>query len=166
ATRRSEWVLTRVHPEDRDRVLELIERATAGTKDWELEHRLLMPDGTVKHLRVVSRAMRDEVSGTPEYVGAVMDVSAAAETRGALDEAHAEIQAALRARYQAALDERTRIAQELHDSLLQGFAGVMLHLKTAELAVWQEPSVAADTLARAQRLAEDALREARERVWD
>ncbi|MFL5403418.1 MAG: two-component regulator propeller domain-containing protein [Gemmatimonadales bacterium] len=72
----------------------------------------------------------------------------------------------LRTRYQAALGERTRIAQELHDTLLQGFAGVTLQIKTAELALPEQPDVAAETLARVNRLATAALREARESVWD
>jgi signal transduction histidine kinase len=71
-----------------------------------------------------------------------------------------------RAQYQATLTERTRIAQDLHDTLLQGFAGVTLQLKVAELALPDEPDVAVETILRVQRLARESLREARERVWD
>ena len=77
-----------------------------------------------------------------------------------------QVAGGLRTRYQAALGERTRIAQELHDTLLQGFAGVTLQLKAAELALPERPDVAAEILARVQRLATEALREARESVWD
>lgn len=71
-----------------------------------------------------------------------------------------------RAQYEATLAERTRIAQDLHDTILQGFAGVTLQLKTAELALPEQPDVAAETILRVQRLARESLREARERVWD
>jgi two-component sensor histidine kinase len=77
-----------------------------------------------------------------------------------------QVAGGLRTRYQAALGERTRIAQELHDTLLQGFAGVTLQLKAAELALPERPDVAAEILARVQRLATEALHEARESVWD
>jgi signal transduction histidine kinase len=50
--------------------------------------------------------------------------------------------------------------------LLQGFAGVTLQLKTAELALPTRPDVAADTIVRVQQLARESLREARERVWE
>jgi len=73
---------------------------------------------------------------------------------------------ALRTRFEVALAERSRIGQELHDTLLQGFAGVTLQLKAAQLALPEQPDVAAETLARVQRLAGEALREARESVWD
>src|SRR4029453_10134456 len=62
--------------------------------------------------------------------------------------------------------ERARIAQELHDTLLQGFAGVTLQLKTAELALPEQPDVAAETIFRVQQLARASLREARERGWE
>jgi PAS domain S-box-containing protein len=87
-----EFALRRAHPEDRDRVHALIERATRAAEDWDLEHRLLMPDGRVKHLHVVARAVRDKATGGVEYVGAVMDVTAAKESRHALEKAYAEIQ--------------------------------------------------------------------------
>ena len=79
---------------------------------------------------------------------------------------HARAHAALAARYEATLAERARIAQDLHDTLLQGFAGVTLQLKTAELALPEQPDVAVETIFRVQRLARESLREARERVWD
>jgi signal transduction histidine kinase len=79
---------------------------------------------------------------------------------------HVAAQAALRVQYEAALGERARIAQDLHDTLLQGFIGVTLQLKAAENALPAKPLVAAQTLARVQQLARDSLREARERVWD
>jgi signal transduction histidine kinase len=79
---------------------------------------------------------------------------------------HLRSREALRSRYEAMLAERARIAQDLHDTLLQGFAGVTLQLKTAELALPEQPDVAAETLMRVQQLARASLREARERVWD
>jgi signal transduction histidine kinase len=79
---------------------------------------------------------------------------------------HLRSREALRSRYEATLAERARIAQDLHDTLLQGFAGVTLQLKTAELALPEQPDVAAETLMRVQQLARASLREARERVWD
>jgi PAS domain S-box-containing protein len=69
-----EQVLQRVHPEDAALVRETIGRAAQDRKDFDFEHRLLMPDGSVKHVHVVAHAQRDE-SGELEYVGAVMDTT-------------------------------------------------------------------------------------------
>lgn len=79
---------------------------------------------------------------------------------------HHRAQQALKDKYDATLAERARIAQDLHDTLLQGFAGVTLQLKAAELALPQNPQGAADTILRVQRLAHESLKEARERVWE
>ncbi len=81
-------------------------------------------------------------------------------------ERHARSQAELQRRHEVTLAERARIAQDLHDTLLQGFAGVTLQLKAAELALPEQPDVAVETILRVQRLAQESLREARERVWE
>ena len=69
-----EMVLNRVHPEDRPLVHQMLEAAAREGRDLNLEHRLLMPDGSLKHLHVLGQASGD-VSGKVEFVGAVMDVS-------------------------------------------------------------------------------------------
>jgi signal transduction histidine kinase len=79
---------------------------------------------------------------------------------------HARSQAELKRQYEITLAERARIAQDLHDTLLQGFAGVTLQLKAAEVALPEQPDVAVETIFRVQRLAQESLREARERVWN
>ena len=79
---------------------------------------------------------------------------------------HARAQAELKRQYEITLAERIRVAEDLHDTLLQGFAGVNLQLIAAELAIPSQPEVAAATLVRVQRLTEESLREARERVWE
>jgi PAS domain S-box-containing protein len=85
-----EAIIQRTHPEDVDRVREFIEHASQDGRDRELEYRLLMPDGAIKHLRVVAHALRDE-AGELAFVGAVMDVSAAKRAEEAVHEAQAEL---------------------------------------------------------------------------
>jgi DNA-binding NtrC family response regulator len=87
-----EFAVSRVHPEDRDAVQQALDRATREAKDWDLEHRIVMPGNTVKHLHVVAHAVPDELTGGIEFVGAVMDVTAAKESRQALEKAYTEIQ--------------------------------------------------------------------------
>jgi len=69
-----ELILQRVHPNDAALVKETIERAAQDGKDFEHEYRLVMPDGSVKHVHVVAHAARD-ASGELEFVGAVMDTT-------------------------------------------------------------------------------------------
>src|ERR1700758_226635 len=85
-----ELILQRVHPEDMALVKQTIERATQDGKNFEHEYRLLMPDGSLKHVHVVAHALGDE-SGTLEFVGAVMDTTAVKDVekklRGLLESA-------------------------------------------------------------------------------
>jgi PAS domain S-box-containing protein len=90
-----ELVVRRVHPEDATLMQRTIERAAKEGKDYEHEYRLLMPDGSVKHVRVLARALSDE-SGSVEFVGAVMDVTAAKEAEKTLRESEAYLAEAQR----------------------------------------------------------------------
>jgi PAS domain S-box-containing protein len=69
-----ELVLQRVHPDDAASVKQTIERASQDRMDFEHEYRLVMPDASVKYVRVMARALSDKSDGI-EFVGAVMDVS-------------------------------------------------------------------------------------------
>src|SRR6202034_3812830 len=71
-----EMVLRRTHPDDRDLKLQTFDRASEARADFELEHRLLMPNGSVKHLHVSARALTNS-SGDLEFVGAVTDLTGA-----------------------------------------------------------------------------------------
>jgi PAS domain S-box-containing protein len=85
-----ELVIQRVHPEDAALVKQTIGRAAQNGNDFDFEHRLLMPNSSVKHVHVVARALRDE-SGSIEFVGAVMDVTEQHRARAALEKAFDEI---------------------------------------------------------------------------
>ncbi|MBV9879799.1 MAG: hypothetical protein JO180_04845 [Gemmatirosa sp.] len=79
---------------------------------------------------------------------------------------HRRAAAALRADFEARLAERTRIARELHDTLLQGFTGVTLQVHAARALVHARPDDASDALARAEANAHATLREARHMVGE
>ena len=70
-----DMVLQRVHPDDRERVLHALDRATRHGEPLDIEHRLRMPDGSIKTLHVVGHSSSDE-PGNLKLVGAVMDVTA------------------------------------------------------------------------------------------
>src|SRR5208337_5181421 len=70
-----ELMLQRTHPEDRALVRQAMDRVSReGKTDSSLEHRLLMPDGSVKYLRAWGRLLINE-SGSLELVGAVIDIT-------------------------------------------------------------------------------------------
>ena len=71
-------VIQRTHPEDRAAVKATSDQAAADGRDFEHQYRLLMPDGSEKHVHAMAYAAKDEFGGV-EFIGAVTDVTAAKE---------------------------------------------------------------------------------------
>jgi PAS domain S-box-containing protein len=67
--------LERIHPDDRQLVRDVLDSAPKEEKDFDFEHRLLMPDGSVKYVRVVGRPSTPAGSDDLEFVGAVTDIT-------------------------------------------------------------------------------------------
>jgi PAS domain S-box-containing protein len=90
-----ELVLQRIHPGDRDLVQQTIDRASEAWANLDFEHRLLMPDGSLKYLHVLARASEPS-SGKLEYFGAVTDVTAAKQAEETLRKSEAYLAEAQR----------------------------------------------------------------------
>ncbi len=80
----ADMLLERVHPQDRPMVKRTIDQAFAAGSDFELACRLLMPDGSVKSVHLVTHAVKGDADRL-EFIGAVMDVT---EARRAEEELH------------------------------------------------------------------------------
>jgi signal transduction histidine kinase len=85
-----ELIGTRVHPEDMPLLRDRLGRARNAGTDFEHEHRLQMPDQSIKYLHMVAHAIRDE-DGRLEYIGAVQDVTARRLSEQELAKAQAEL---------------------------------------------------------------------------
>lgn len=70
------------------------------------------------------------------------------------------------ARDLAIAEERNRMAREIHDTLAQGFMGILLQLQAAESELAPEQGDLARRLGRAADLARESLQEARRSVWN
>jgi PAS domain S-box-containing protein len=68
-------VIERTHPADRVLVRQTIERTATERRAFDFEHRLMMADGSVKWIRVVSHPSPSEASEELVYVGAVTDIT-------------------------------------------------------------------------------------------
>jgi signal transduction histidine kinase len=92
-----------------------------------------------------------------------------AAARAAAASAAAKRRARMRAmkeRFAGVLEERTRLAREIHDTLLQGVTGISLNLQAVLPEVRTSPTTAISTLERIAEMAVHTSREARLAVWD
>jgi PAS domain S-box-containing protein len=85
-----DMIMERVHPEDRDLVLELVERASSCGGAFDCEYRLLFPDGCVKHLHVLAKPLRSAFDEL-EFAGAVIDRTEAKRAEEALRTSEREL---------------------------------------------------------------------------
>ncbi|MBV8584851.1 MAG: GAF domain-containing protein, partial [Verrucomicrobia bacterium] len=68
-------VLHRTHPGDRAKTQKVFDQVSNEQQGFDLEHRLLMPDGAVKYVRVVGRPSTADEAGSFEFVGAITDIT-------------------------------------------------------------------------------------------
>jgi PAS domain S-box-containing protein len=71
----ADLIMSRIHPDDRQLVKEIMKRASARGQPFELDHRVVMPDGRIKHIHAVAHAVGQNPDGF-EYLGTAMDVTA------------------------------------------------------------------------------------------
>ena len=65
----------RVHPEDRGNWQETIERAIRERSDYEVEFRILLPDGTIKWVHTVGHPVLSAQGELVQFVGSSMDIT-------------------------------------------------------------------------------------------
>ena len=66
----------------------------------------------------------------------------------------------------AVLEERNRMAREIHDTLAQGFTGIVIQLEAGEQAIEEDPGEIQQHITVAKGLARQCLAEARRSVWN
>jgi PAS domain S-box-containing protein len=84
-------VLERLHPDDRARVDGEFKEAIHKKTDFENDFRIILPDGTEKHLHAVVHPIVDQGGEVVEFVGTSMDVTEQYQNRAALEKAFEEI---------------------------------------------------------------------------
>jgi len=83
-------ILQRIHPDDLARVKSTIDLASTTGKNIDIEHRLSMPDGSVRHIHTVAHIVPNE-AGQLELNGAVMDITAAKQAEEELHKTRTEL---------------------------------------------------------------------------
>jgi signal transduction histidine kinase len=79
-----ELAYQRMHPDDRDAVRRAFDEAVREKKDYDNEHRVVMPDGRIKHVHTTGRTVN---TGNLDFVGAVRDITERKRAEEALQQA-------------------------------------------------------------------------------
>jgi PAS domain S-box-containing protein len=143
-------VTARVHPGDRHIVDNALEQARDG-KELECDYRLLLPDGTVKYVRMQAHATFSS-QGHLDYIGAVQDVTERRQSEEALYGLRAELAHVSRVNGLGALS--ASIAHEINQPL----AGIMTNARILVRLLNAEPPNVEGALETAQRTIRDGHR--------
>ena len=142
-----------IHPEDLFGLVNYWKSMLASGKPREAEARLRRFDGTYRWFLFCSVPWRDGLGLVRKWYGTLTDIEDR-KWAGAVS------------RQSAVMAERNRMARDIHDTLAQGFTGVILQLEAVEEAMSQRLAAkAGEHLTRAGELAREGLREARRSVW-
>ncbi|HTF62629.1 MAG TPA: PAS domain S-box protein, partial [Edaphobacter sp.] len=87
----ADFFLERVHPEDRPVVEEIVERAQLDKTDYDASYRIVLPDGSIKHIFSVGHPVLNQSGELVEFVGTSMDVTDQWKARTELEKAFEEI---------------------------------------------------------------------------
>jgi len=83
--------LQRVHPEDRARYQEVIDRAIAEKSAYEVEFRILLPGGAVKHIHTVGHPVLNGSGDLAQFVGSSTDITESKRAEEALRQAQTDL---------------------------------------------------------------------------
>ena len=86
-------VVRQLHPEDAPYHPGVVEQAIRDGTDFEMDFRLLLPDGAAKYIHVVGHPVVNASGDVIELVGTAMDVTEQHESRAALQAAFDQIKA-------------------------------------------------------------------------
>ena len=118
-----ELMFTRVHPDDIQFMQSLLDKARRDGCDFEYEHRLQMPDHSVKYLYVVAHGTGNE-DGQLEYIGAVQDVTQRRLAEEALGKARSDLT------HMARVSTLGVLMASITHELNQPLAGIIINAST------------------------------------
>jgi PAS domain S-box-containing protein len=151
---RREVFLQRLHPDDRSRYEQTISAALSQRMNWEVDYRIVLPNGSVRHIRGAGSPVLDESGEISELVGTVLDVSERKQGEEALH--HLSMQL-----LQLQDEERRSIARDLHDSTGPDLAALATILGQLEKGLDFTERKSRRLLSECKALAEKCIREIR-----
>jgi signal transduction histidine kinase len=146
----AEEIAARYHPDDRILLEQALGRAQTGI-DIDYEHRLLFPDGRIKHVHVFATMAPGE-SDNVEYFGAVQDVTERYLGEKTLDRVRSELEHATRV-----MSLSTLTASIAHE-VSQPLAGIMTNADASILLLTADQPNIAGAIESARRTLRDGKR--------
>jgi PAS domain S-box-containing protein len=127
-----ETFLSLMHPEDRERVLQIRDAGLQEGKGFNVDYRTILSDGSLRYIHERVEISTDEAGNPNRIFGTVQDITRAKEAEKQLR--------ALAVRLTRIQEiERQNLARELHDQVCQNLASMGLTLENLKIRALKEP---------------------------
>jgi PAS domain S-box-containing protein len=137
-----ELILNRTHPEDRASFEETIHGAKRERGHFETDLRIILDDGTIRHIHVVGHPVTNKEGNVVEFVGTTVDVTEQHRSRAALEKAFDEIKALKDQLYQENVALRKEIDEtSMFEEIVGKSAALQKVLKEIETVAPTESTV-------------------------
>ncbi|PYL58435.1 MAG: hypothetical protein DMF31_09020 [Verrucomicrobia bacterium] len=175
----SEQLISRWHPDDRDKVRQAMKEAIENGRGYDAEFRVVLADGNVRWVASRGRVHVDDRGKPMRLTGISLDITARKEAEAVARRQRDELEqlrqqrtvllereVAERARLErevieSCAREQRRIAYDLHDGVGQQLVGIALCAKLLEEQLRTDQSAEADKASAIAKLANEAARQAR-----
>lgn len=142
-----EGALELIHPDDRETVVAAF--ASAATGPFEVEYRVVRPDGVIRWINTRCTPVRDADDRVVRAAGVSTDVTERHESEAgllssidALRRSEGERRALVQQLVRASEEERARLAGDVHDDSVQAMTAVGMRLETLKRRLVDQERVA------------------------
>jgi len=131
-----EAVFQRIHPDDRDRLNAEVQRAVSERRDYSAAYRIVLPDGTIKHIETIGRPAFSASGELVEIVTTQIDVT---ERKRAREEHKRLLQLEADFAHMNRVSMLGELAASLSHEIMQPIASARNNARAAQKFLEMEP---------------------------
>jgi two-component system sensor histidine kinase UhpB len=127
--------VSRVHPDDRTRVLQANAEARSHGKPFEIEYRIHTRSGQLKHIREIGYACTDRTDTVSALFGTAQDITERKQAENAFRDSSVQLRALSRRLVDLQESERRELSRELHDRVGQNLTALKINIDMLQPAL-------------------------------